>query len=86
MRLGSRAGHPLRPSMVGPIDDDPALGNPRAIAVPSVDQYQAEVENLTAAILDGAPPRLDLQFSRGTIAALVDLDRAARLNAGLPTD
>jgi hypothetical protein len=44
------------------------------------------VENLTAATLDGAPPRLDLQFSRGTIAALVDLDRAARLNAGLPTD
>jgi predicted dehydrogenase len=48
------------------------------IDVPSVDQYRAEVEDLTAAILDGTPPRVDLAFSRGTVAALVDLDRAAR--------
>ena len=53
------------------------------IDVPSVDQYQAEVEDLTAAILDGTPPRVDLAFSRGTIATIVDLDRAARVNAGL---
>jgi predicted dehydrogenase len=51
------------------------------IDVASVDQYCAEVEDLTAAILDGARPRLDLAFSRGTIATLVDLDRAARSNA-----
>ena len=56
-----------------------------AIEVPTVDQYQAEVDDLTAAILDGALPRLDLSFSRGSIATLVDLDRAARANAGLPT-
>ena len=37
-----------------------------------------EVEDLTAAILDGTPPRIDLAFSRGTIATLVALDRAAR--------
>ena len=49
-----------------------------AIDVASVDQYRAEVDDLTAAILDGTRPRLDLAFSRGTIAALVDLDRAAR--------
>jgi predicted dehydrogenase len=55
-----------------------------SIAVPTVDQYQLEVEDLTAAILDGSPPRIDLSWSRGTIAALVDLDRAARANAGLP--
>jgi predicted dehydrogenase len=53
------------------------------IEVPSVDQYLAEVEDLTAAILDGTAPRVSLSFSRGTIAALVDLDRAARVNAGL---
>jgi predicted dehydrogenase len=53
------------------------------IEVLSVDQYRAEVEDLTAAILDGNPPRLDLGFSRGTIATLVDLDRAAREEAGL---
>ena len=53
------------------------------IDVPSVDQYGSEVEDLTASILDRTPPRVDLAFSRGSIAALVDLDRAARVAAGL---
>lgn len=53
------------------------------IDVASIDQYGAEVEDLTAAILDGTAARVDLAFSRGTIATLVDLDRAARVNAGL---
>jgi len=43
------------------------------------------VEDLTVAILDGGPPRLDLAFSRGSIATLVELDRIARVNAGLAT-
>jgi D-xylose 1-dehydrogenase (NADP+, D-xylono-1,5-lactone-forming) len=55
------------------------------IDVPSIDQYGAEVEDLTAAILDGTPPRVDLAFSRGTIATLVDLDRAARSSTGMGT-
>jgi len=56
------------------------------IEVASVDQYGAEVEDLTAAILDRTQPRVDLSFSRGTIAALVDLDRAARGDAGRSGD
>ena len=48
------------------------------LAVPSLDQYAAEVDDLTRAILDGEAPRVGLDFSRGTIATLVDLDRAAR--------
>jgi len=52
------------------------------IEVASLDQYGAEVEDLTAAVLDGTPPRIPLSFSRGTIATLVDLDRAARSDAG----
>jgi xylose dehydrogenase (NAD/NADP) len=48
------------------------------IDVASVDQYAAEVDDLTAAVLDGSPPRIDLAFSRGNIAALVALARAAR--------
>jgi D-xylose 1-dehydrogenase (NADP+, D-xylono-1,5-lactone-forming) len=51
---------------------------PEPIDVPSVDQYHAEVEDLMSAILDGTPPRVSLDFSRGTIATLVELDRAAR--------
>jgi predicted dehydrogenase len=54
------------------------------IDVASIDQYGAEVEDLTAAILDGAPPRVSLGFSRGSILALVELDRVARTNAGRP--
>jgi predicted dehydrogenase len=61
-------------------------GAPTMIDVASVDQYRAEVDDLTAAILDGTPPRIDLSFSRGSIATLVELDRAARANAGLTTD
>jgi hypothetical protein len=48
------------------------------VEVASIDQYGAEVDDLVAAILDGTPPRVDLAFSRGTIATLVALDRAAR--------
>jgi predicted dehydrogenase len=57
--------------------------DPSSIDVASVDQYAAEVDDLTAAILDGRSPRIDLGFSRGTISTLVQLDRAARSNAGL---
>jgi xylose dehydrogenase (NAD/NADP) len=54
------------------------------VDVPSVDQYAVEVDDLTAAILDGRPPRVSLAFSRGTIATLEALDRAARSRGGLP--
>ncbi len=49
-----------------------------AVDVPSVDDCRSEVDNLQAAILDGARPRVDLAFSRGTISTLVALDRSAR--------
>ena len=55
--------------------------HPTRIDVASIDQYGAEVEDLTAAILDGTQPRVDLSFSRGTIATLADLDLVARLHA-----
>ena len=49
-----------------------------SIDVAPVDQYHSEVEDLMSAILDGTPVRVTLDFSRGTIATLVELDRAAR--------
>jgi xylose dehydrogenase (NAD/NADP) len=48
------------------------------IEVPSVDQYHAEVEDLMSVILGGGEPRLTLASSRGNVATLVALDRAAR--------
>jgi xylose dehydrogenase (NAD/NADP) len=52
--------------------------DPSPVEVPSVDQYHAEVEDLMSAILDVAEPRLTLASSRGNVATLVALDRAAR--------
>jgi len=57
-----------------------------AIDVPSLDQYGAEVEDLTAAILDGTPPRVGLDFSRGNCATLMRLDAAARSQAASHLD
>jgi predicted dehydrogenase len=53
-------------------------GREERVDVPSIDDYRAEVDDLQAAILDGSPPLVDLAFSRGGIATLVALDRAAR--------
>jgi len=77
------------PFLNGPDGPPPALvltrGDERTeIDLPAVDQYALEVADLAAAILDGSPPRVGLSFSRGTIAALVELDRIARVNAGPP--
>ena len=73
--------HPFLPEPDGP----PARlriirdGAEELIAVDSIDDYRAEVDDLQAAILDGTPPRVDLAFSRGGIATLAELDRVARL-------
>jgi len=53
-----------------------------AVEVPSVDQYHAEVEDLMSVILDGGKPRVTLASSRGNVATLVALDRAARTGEG----
>jgi predicted dehydrogenase len=53
-------------------------GEVTRIEVPAVDQYALEVADLEAAVLDGADPHVSLAFSRGTIATLAALDRAAR--------
>ena len=73
--------HPFLPAPDGPL---PAVSLVRegvnsVVEVGSLDQYRAEVDDLTAAILDGTQPRVDLAFSRGGIATLVELDRVARL-------
>ena len=76
--------HPFLPEPDGP---PPRLtirrgGDVETIAVESIDDYRAEVDDLQAAILDGTAPRVDLAFSRGSIATLVALDHAARSSTG----
>jgi xylose dehydrogenase (NAD/NADP) len=77
--------HPFLPEPDGPpagltVQRD---GELETIEVDPVDQYRAEVDDLQAAILDGTPPRVDLAFSRGSIATLVALDKAARAEVGI---
>jgi xylose dehydrogenase (NAD/NADP) len=55
---------------------------PTPIEIEPADQVRLEVDDLTAAILDGTPPWVDLAFSRGNIAALVELERTARASGG----
>jgi xylose dehydrogenase (NAD/NADP) len=76
--------HPFLPTPDGP---PPSVtirrdGVSTALEVASVDHYRSEVDDLTAAILDGTRPRVDLAFSRGGIATLVELNRVARLDPG----
>ena len=82
--VGSEAtlliAHPFLPEPDGP---PPRMiirrgGEEETIAVDSIDDYRAEVDDLQAAILDGTPPRVSLEFTRGGIATLVALDRSAR--------
>jgi predicted dehydrogenase len=72
--------HPFLPEPDGPPPRLTILrdGAEEDVPVESVDDYRAEVDDLQAAILDGTEPRVDLAFSRGSIATLVALDRAAR--------
>ena len=77
--------HPFLPEPDGPppsitITQD---GEVKTIAVETLDQYRAEVDDLQSAILDGSPPRVDLAFSRGGIATLVALDEDARSKVGM---
>ena len=72
--------HPFLPAPDGP----PASmtirrdGEIETIEVEQADSYRAEVDDLQAAIINGATPRVSIPFSRGSIATLVALDQAAR--------
>ena len=87
--VGSEAtlliAHPFLPEPDGP---PPRMvirraGAEEVVEVESVDDYRMEVDDLQAAILDGTPPRVSLEFSRGGIATLAALDRAARVGSGI---
>lgn len=55
----------------------PAQGDPVEIAVPDEYLYQGEVENMHAAILDGAPPYLTLAETRNHVRTALALYQSA---------
>ena len=73
-------GHPFLSQPDGP---PPTMtlhqdGQATELEVAPIDQVRRMVDDLHGAILDGTRPRVDLPFSRGSIATLVELDRVAR--------
>jgi xylose dehydrogenase (NAD/NADP) len=76
--------HPFLPEPDGPPPRMTILreGEVEIVDVASIDDYRAEVDDLHAAILDGTEPRVSLAFTRGGIATLAALDRAARSSVG----
>jgi D-xylose 1-dehydrogenase (NADP+, D-xylono-1,5-lactone-forming) len=53
-------------------------GKTEVVMVKGMDTYFAEVEDMAAAILDGAPQRVSLEDSRGNLAAIQALFESAK--------
>ncbi len=49
-----------------------------SIPIPAFDLYSGEIENMTDAILHGAPPRISLADSRANVAAILALYESAQ--------
>jgi predicted dehydrogenase len=56
----------------------PADGEPQELPVPSYELYLGEIEDMHAAILDGAPPYLSLSETRDHVRTALALYEAAR--------
>lgn len=61
----------------------PTDGDPFEIPVPEVELYSGEVEDLHAAILDGAPPYLTLEETRNHVRTALALYEAARQGSAI---
>lgn len=59
----------------------PNQGSPKEIPVPEKELYLGEVEDMHAAILDGAPPYLSLQETRDHVRTVLALYTSARTAA-----
>ena len=57
----------------------PVDGNPQKLKVKAVDPYQAEVENMHSAILEGQPPLISLEESRNHVRTTLALYESARI-------
>lgn len=57
----------------------PAEGEPEVFTAPQKDQYLAEIEDMHAAILDGAAPYLTLEETRNHVRTVLALYESARL-------
>ena len=81
---GSKGRITITKPFTGSNDDDsqmimtPTVGEPQRMRIDPIDSYQAEVENMEAAILDGAPTLISLEESRNHVHTALCLYEAAR--------
>ncbi len=73
-----RVGNPFKPGLDASVDVIDADGGVTAVPAGSQELYTGEVEDLSAAVLDGTPARVSLADSRGNVAALGALLESAR--------
>lgn len=69
---------PYKPGLECEVVLTDTAGNTRAVPSGGEDLYTGEVEDLAAAVIDGAAPRVTLGDSRGNVAALAALYESAR--------
>jgi predicted dehydrogenase len=69
---------PYKPGTDCVVELTDIAGNTRAVIVAGEELYRGEVENLAAAVLDGAECRMTLADSRANVAAIVGLYESAR--------
>ncbi len=69
---------PYKPGLECVVELTDTAGNTRDVPVPGEELYRGEVENLAAAVLDGAECRMTLDDSRANVAAIVALYESAR--------
>jgi D-xylose 1-dehydrogenase (NADP+, D-xylono-1,5-lactone-forming) len=69
---------PYKPGLECVMDVTDTAGNTRAVPIAGEELYRGEVENLAAAVLDGAECRMTLADSRANVAAIVALYESAR--------
>jgi D-xylose 1-dehydrogenase (NADP+, D-xylono-1,5-lactone-forming) len=73
-----RVGTPYKPGLQNDLELTDTEGQCRVVHPDGQNLYSGEVEDLAAAILDGAAPRVSLAESRGNIAALMALYGSAQ--------
>ncbi len=78
--------NPFKPGIGATVDLVDGQGRVRTLPAADQDLYSGEVEDVAAAALDGAAPRISLADSRGNTAALVALHAAARTGQAVPVE
>jgi predicted dehydrogenase len=77
---------PFNPTGKATLKLHPKQGDDRLVVIPNEDLYAGEVEDMAAAVVDGAPQCVSLADSRANVATILALYRSAREGRPLKMD